>query len=143
MCPLIKYCMAAARRRSSISATVAPGTAARYSRAASEPRPAFARASASPTRSRRCLAVVPRSQLQGQAVQLGGAVEGQGFRRLLRRLPVIDPRAVVFPGPWKWMARTSGSARPDDSSTCARLRSSGDTMGITDRVLGTPYRIPA
>ena len=47
------------------------------------------------------LGVVPRSQLQGQAVQLGGAVEGQGLRRLRRRLPVIHPRALVLPGPMK------------------------------------------
>ena len=80
---------------------MAPAAAARYSLAASGPRPAFAKASASPTRSRRCRCVFPRSQVQGQAVQLGGAVEGQGLRRLRRRLPVIHPRALVLPGPMK------------------------------------------
>ena len=33
-----------------------------------------------------------------------------------------SPRARVAGHRWKWTARTSGSARPEDSSTCARLR---------------------
>jgi hypothetical protein len=45
--------------------------------------------------------VCPRLQVQGQAVQLGGAVEGQGLRRLRRRLSVIHPRALVLPRPMK------------------------------------------
>ncbi len=48
-----------------------------------------------PEPARRC--VFPRSQVQGLAVQLRGAVEGQGLRRLRRRLPVIHPRALVLP----------------------------------------------
>ena len=113
--PLLKYCKAAARRRSSVSATVAPATAARYSRADSDNARRSPGHLASPTRSpRRFARRLPGRQLQGQAVQFGARVEGQGLRRRRGRLPVVPPRrARVCRDQWEWMARTSGSARPE------------------------------
>ncbi len=92
--PLIRYCMAARRWSSNASAAVDPG--GRREIALAPPRGRARRSPGhpqGPIRSRWASASSHAPSSEGEPVQLGGAVEGQGLRRLLGRLRVIRPRA--------------------------------------------------